>query len=355
MSPPPSADVDPGARLPGLLIGGAVGDALGLPAEGLSATRLRKWWPGPVRHRFLFGRGMISDDTEHSFMTAQALLKSGGDVDQFRRSLAWRMRWWFVALPAGVGFATARACIRLWLGVPPEKAGVHSAGNGPAMRSAILGAMWCRDPVRRRSFVEASTRLTHRDLRAETAALAVAEAAAVITSGASSSPEHLFCRLHEVGTAGDTEWASLCNRMEAALTGGLTVDAFAISLGLEKGVTGYAYHTAPVALYAWLRHRGDFAATLESVIQCGGDTDTVATIAGALAGCDVGIDGIPAEWQNGICDWPISTAVLQRVAAELAADSARPARWAWYAVIPRNLFFLVVVLTHGFRRLLPPY
>ena len=75
---------------------------------------------------------------------------------------------------AGVGFATARACVRLWLGVPPERSGVNSAGNGPAMRSAILGAVFAREPERRREFVRASSRLTHLDPRAETAALAVA-------------------------------------------------------------------------------------------------------------------------------------------------------------------------------------
>jgi ADP-ribosyl-[dinitrogen reductase] hydrolase len=134
-------------RYSGLLLGGAVGDALGLPAEGISRTRQLRMWPGHLRHRFFLGQGMISDDTEHAFMTGQALLEAQGDVERFRRALAWKLRWWFVALPAGVGLATARACIRLWLGVPPERSGVQSAGNGPAMRSAIIGAVFADAPV----------------------------------------------------------------------------------------------------------------------------------------------------------------------------------------------------------------
>lgn len=355
MDSAPSAKIDHSARLSGLLVGGAVGDALGLPAEGISPQRLRKWWPGPVRHRFLFGRGMISDDTEHAFLTARVLLSAGGDVERFRQSLAWKIRWWFVALPAGVGFATARACLRLWMGISPEKAGVQSAGNGPAMRSAIIGAVWCQDVARRRNFVEASTRLTHRDKRAETAALAVAEAAAIGIAEPCISNEAIFLRLRGVGETNDVEWADLCNRMEKALAENRAVGDFAGSLGLERGVTGYAYHSAPVALYAWLRHRGDFAGTLESVIRCGGDTDTVAAIAGALAGCDAGIPGIPAGWLTGLRDFPISAVVLERAANELVSGSGRPVAWAWFAVIPRNVFFMVVVLVHGFRRLLPPY
>ncbi len=339
-------------RLSGLLLGGAVGDALGLPAEGLSSGRQRKWWPGGLRHRFLFGRGMISDDTEHAFMTAQALLAADGDVERFRSSLAWKLRWWFVALPAGVGLATARSCLRLWLGVPPERSGVMSAGNGPAMRSAIVGAVFAGEPEKRRELVRASTRLTHLDPKAETAALAVAEAAAWIVRG-EVPLEDFIGRLRALSA--DEAWQGLCHRLANAVAGQESVADFAATLGLATGVTGYAYHTVPVALFAWLRHRGDFAGAVANSIRCGGDTDTVAAIVGALAGCETGVDGIPADWRNGLVDWPRSTRLLERLAGQLASPDGKPVRWLWPGVLPRNLFFLAVVLTHGIRRVLPPY
>jgi ADP-ribosylglycohydrolase len=63
--------------LTGVLLGTAVGDALGLPREGLSPRRARRLFGGPpLRHRLVFGRGMVSDDTEHACVTAQALLRS---------------------------------------------------------------------------------------------------------------------------------------------------------------------------------------------------------------------------------------------------------------------------------------
>jgi ADP-ribosyl-[dinitrogen reductase] hydrolase len=360
--------------LAGVILGGAVGDALGLPGEGLSPARQRKLWPGELRHRFLFGRGMISDDTEHAFMTAQALLEANGDVERFRRSLAWKLRWWFVALPAGVGLATARACVRLWFGISAERSGVNSAGNGPAMRSAILGAVFADDMERRRAFVRASTRLTHLDPRAEVAALAVAEAAAWIVDRGRPNPSpdlrppsphpmgrgqgeglgDLLRTLSLTGTR-DEEWLRLCDRMAEALAAKETVGDFNVSLGLADGVTGYAYHTVPVALYAWLRHRGDFAAAVSNAIRCGGDTDTVAAIVGALAGCDVGAERIPVHWREGLMDWPRSPRLLGRLAEGLGSPIGKPVRWCWPGVLPRNLFFLAVVLTHGFRRLLPPY
>src|SRR2546427_13010876 len=66
-------------RFAGVLLGAAVGDALGLPAENLSPERIRKRWSGEWRMRFLFGRGMISDDTEHTLMGSQALLSHSDD------------------------------------------------------------------------------------------------------------------------------------------------------------------------------------------------------------------------------------------------------------------------------------
>lgn len=358
----------PREPLSGLLLGGAVGDALGLPGDGISPTRQRKLWPGGLRHDFVLGCGMISDDTEHAFMTAQALLEADGDVERFRHSLAWKLRWWFVALPAGVGLATARACARLWLGVPPERSGVHSAGNGPAMRSAILGAVFADDIERRRAFIRASTRLTHLDPRAEVAALAVAEAAAWIVRGSRrheapteigrSEPPDVggyVEKLRSLPASDDPEWLTACGQIETSLGRGDSVRAFGRAMGLEQGITGYVYHTVPVALYAWLRHRGDFHRTVAAAIRCGGDTDTVGSIAGALAGCDVGVDGIPSGWRNRIVDWPRSPRLLERLAGQLNSPHGKPVPWCWLGVLPRNLFFLAVTLTHGFRRLLPPY
>ncbi|HEX9048258.1 MAG TPA: ADP-ribosylglycohydrolase family protein [Verrucomicrobiae bacterium] len=67
-------DVD--AILTGVLLGTAVGDALGLPAENLSPERIRRLWQGQWRIRFICGRGMISDDTEHALMTGKEMMKS---------------------------------------------------------------------------------------------------------------------------------------------------------------------------------------------------------------------------------------------------------------------------------------
>jgi len=305
---------------------------------------------------------MISDDTEHTLMVAQSLLKHPDDAAAFAGSLAWRLRWWFLGLPAGVGLATARACLKLWLGFPPDRSGVYSAGNGPAMRSALLGAYFREDQDMTERFVTASTRLTHTDPRALTGALAVAKLAAWAVQHAPAEPPSaefvgdLLAKL----APDDREWGELVGKMLAAWARGDSVAAFASSLGLSGGVTGYVYHTVPVAVYAWLRHYGDFRASLEAALDCGGDTDTVGAIVGALAGGTAGAGGIPEDWIAGIIDLPRSVGLLRNVAFRLGQQKREgqplgQVRYFWPAVLPRNLLFLIVVLLHGFRRLAPPY
>ena len=296
---------------------------------------------------------MVSDDTEHTVMVAQCLLEHPTDPETFQHALAWRLRGWLLALPAGVGLATARAIFKLWIGFPPRRSGVASAGNGPAMRSAVLGVFFANDEEKRHRFVEASTRLTHTDPRALTAALAVAEVAAGVCVGGAG--EFSFARLR--GLDASAEWGGIVDALERARTDGASVADFAKRLGLEKGVTGYAFHTVPVALYAWWRHRGDYRSTLTAVLDCGGDTDTVGAIAGALAGAEVGSAGIPREFVDGIIEWPRSMTWMRRLADRLRqqTQTLHPAGALpvfWPAIPPRNVVFLLIVLTHGFARVL---
>jgi ADP-ribosylglycohydrolase len=341
----------------GVLLGTAVGDALGLPAENLSPERIHRLWKGDWRMRFIAGRGMISDDTEHTLFVAQSLLTHPEDPEKFQQVLAWKLRWWFASLPAGVGLATARACIKLWLGFSARNAAVRSAGSGPAMRSTIIGAFFSDDPVRRRSFVLASSRLTHRSWQAETAALAVAECAALASKGPSPR-EPVFEIL--LGLSPEPEWRDSITKLQVALGDKLSVQEFAVRNGLARGVSGYALHVALIAIYAWLRHPADYRTALISVLECGGDTDTAGAITGAICGASIGAAGIPKDWVQALSDWPRSSSLMLQVAKRLAQQQystkpVGPVPYFWPAVPLRNAVLLAIVLLHGFRRLAPPY
>lgn len=362
---PPAEAAEPFSlrdRFRGILLGTAVGDALGLPAEGIPPQRAKRLFGDTWRHRLVINRGMMSDDTEHTLFVAQSLLSHPRSPEMFGRRLAWALRWWLVSLPAGVGFATLRAILRLWMGFNPSRSGVYSAGNGPAMRVAPIGAFFASSVDRVDDFVKVATRVTHTDPKALIGAKAVALLTAwSVRADLRERPSSKEC-IEVLRGAGpeDEEWLHLLGAVSKAHDRSLTVRDFARSLGLERGVTGYVYHTVPIAVYAWLRHFGDFTGTLTAVLDCGGDTDTTGAITGALAGAVVGQAGIPDRWIDGILDWPRSPELLVRVADRLADAShssvvSSPVRYFWPALPLRNLFFLLVVLVHGFRRLAPPY
>ncbi len=286
------------------ILGTAVGDALGLPYEGVSPQRAKRLLGPPDRYRFFFGRGMISDDTEHTCMVAQSLIDAhalagntshvddGEYVDVFARRLASRLRWWILAFPAGVGKATARSGVKLWLGVNPQNAGVFSAGNGPAMRAAILGAsIEPMDSMVR--LVRASSRLTHRDPKAKYGAIAVAMAAQHSKDHAGTDANLWLSQVVDVVGEGGSELIALLQQAIESVGSEETTLQFARSLGLEKGVTGYTYHTVPVAIHAWLSNPKDYRRAVTTMIECGGDADTTAAIVGGIVGAGVGRDGIP--------------------------------------------------------------
>lgn len=343
------------AQIVGCLLGGAVGDAIGLPYEGLSREAIaRRVGAGPLRHALVFGRGMLSDDSEHACMTGQALLAGGGDPRRFMHSLAWRLRGWLLGLPAAVGLGTLRALIKLWCGWSPLRSGVNSAGNGPAMRAAILGACLGADEARMLVHVERSTRMTHRDPRALAGALVVARAAGQIVHHGATAGEVLE-RL--VQTTGDAELrAALELAREYHGRGGSPAD-YAAALGQGAGVSGYIHHSVPVALYCWLYAANDVRATVEHAVRLGGDTDTVAAIAGGLAGAAAGAKGVPADWLAGLWEAPRSPRWIAALGHRLAdvyleGRVARTLGLCWPLLIARNVLFTFVVLGHGFSRLL---
>lgn len=353
----------------GCLLGTAIGDAMGLAAEGLSRRRQQAIFPGLDRYHFLFGKGFCSDDTEHACMTANALISARHDqenfVAAFRHSLAWRLRFWLLALPAGVGLATGRGIIRLWLGCSPDSSGVFSAGNGPAMRTPILGAVYGTDRMLLQDLVHASTRLTHTDPRAEHAAYAVALAAHYAASGITVVPDKFLEELEQTYGSAAAETLAVVSAVFASVMRGEETSEFAASINCNDGVSGYALHTVPVCLHAWLSHPLDFRSAVLSVIHCGGDADTTAAIVGGIVGAAVGRDGIPQQWRTDLQEWPRTVAWIERLGVA-TAESALPtdSSECYQATHPplflpgillRNVLFLIVVVLHGFRRMLPPY
>lgn len=349
----------------GCLLGTAVGDALGLPYEGLSPQRQRRLFPHPDRHQLVFGKGMVSDDTEHTCMVAQSLIVAAGNSDIFTRNLAARLRWWLVRLPAGVGFATLRSIGKLWLGFSPSHSGVYSAGNGAAMRSAIIGVCYGDRPQLMVELVQCSTRITHSDRKAEFGAIAVALAAYLSSTNISIDSDEYFDLLSQLLPTA-TDFLDLIGLAIVSVSADETTPEFAINMGWKRGISGYVYQTVPIAIHAWLSHQENYRDAVLAVIKCGGDTDTTAAIVGGIVGARVGKIGIPTGWLTNLAEFPCNIYYLEQLGSRLATANLYekgytneqhtkqfPPSLPVYLVCLRNLFFLLVVIFHGFRRCLP--
>ena len=307
-------------RFEGCLLGMMVGDAIGLPVEGLSPTRRQRLFGELTDHRLFRARGMVSDDTAHAIMTAQALVASGGDPERFGRELAGRLRLWFLSLPPGMGLATVRACLKLLIGFPHTQSGVFSAGNGPAMRAPIIG-VFCADDAsdhRLRALIRVSTRITHTDPKAEQGALEIAQAA---QKSPIAKPEGARGRI------------------------------------LAGPVSGYIVATVEAALSLVAQHPDDVRVAIIETVALGGDTDTVAAIVGGILGAHLGSEAIPSNWLNGIIEPWWTPKRLKKLAVQLAevVQTGVPQRPDANFWLPTHALLLPIVLFHGFRRLFPPY
>jgi len=342
----------------GCLLGTALGDAAGLRREGLSRQRADRMYGNlPIAPQLILGHGFCSDDTEHTQMVGRALVSSAGDVPMFEQHFARQLKCWMLTLPAGVGWATLRSCIKLLLGLGAARSGVFSAGNGPAMRSALIGA-WTKSSAECEGLVRSCTRMTHTDPKAEVASLLIAKAASLKAHRVSISPiEFLETESH---TVTDDELGEYLRSAVVALEAGKTSREFADSQGWSRGVSGYINHSVPAALYCWASYPNDFCRCVESAVLLGGDTDTIAAIAGAVCGANLGADELPRDWLDALVEWPRNLEWMESLAKSLSnttsgSQAGSPPSMRWLATIPRNIVFAFIVLGLGFRRLLPPY
>lgn len=337
-------------RIAGTLLGTALGDALGLAAEGMSARAIARRFGRVERFRMLGRTGFVSDDTEQSALIAQSLIRSPRDADLCARAFRRSILGWFCRLPWGVGMGTAKACLRIALGLRPS--GVMSAGNGAAMRAAVIGAFFRDEPDERIAFGRALAEATHRDPRAVEGALFVAELAAACARGPAGADRYA-CQeeAQQIVTLPELEdtldWAR-----DLARRGAETREA-----AEAIGTSGYVLHSVPMATYAFLRHGDDFLTAVAEAIGAGGDTDSTGAIVGGWLGALRGADALPRDLIAKIHDGPFGPTHLRALAESLAhvgdGGAPRAPRYSVTAATGRNLALMPVILAHGFRRLLP--
>lgn len=303
-------------RFRGSIVGLAVGDALGHATEfvsSLAAIRLR-WGSEGVTDFVPSGKhpaGTFTDDTQMTVAVARALCRAGRrDLDALMELMgeefvAWSRSPHNNRAPGGTCLA---GCRNLARGLHWRDAGVKgSKGCGAAMRAAPVGLYFADDDAAMIRVAAAQSALTHSHPTGVASGVAAAAPVAWAARGGgldgmldytrqkvSELSEELLvdvgCDPRVVKKLGVREMLDALDQVaEHASTE--AEDVCALLGGAWVGEEAVA-----CALWCVLRAGGDFRGAALRGANSSGDSDSIACIAGSIAGALGGIDAVPAQW-----------------------------------------------------------
>ena len=283
----------------GGILGLTVADALGVPVEFKSRESLRN---NPVTDMIGYGTynqppGTWSDDTSLTLCLLHSLTKKEIDyTDMLQRFLSWIDEGKYT--PHGevfdVGIATRKALQRFRNGTEPLHCGGTSEqdnGNGSLMR--ILPLVFYLHAKDEKSFdiIHNVSSLTHAHKRSQIACgiyLTIAESLfdasdlkTAIDTGLEKAKEYYENK---------KEYADDLKHYKRLFD----IDFAKLP---EKAIksSGYVVDTLEAALWCLL-NTDNYKDCVLKAVNLGEDTDTVAAVAGGLAGMLYGVDAIPKEW-----------------------------------------------------------
>ncbi len=307
-------------RFRGSLLGLAIGDALGHPTEFIaSVDRIRaKFGPDGIRafaETGLHPAGTFTDDTQMTIAVARALTMAGKQsLDDLMRVMgaefvAWAEHTSNDRAPGGTCLA---GCRHLAAGAPWRSAGVkESKGCGAAMRAAPVGLYFYADDDAMVRVAAAQSTLTHAHPTGIASGVAAAAPVAWACKGKGLegmvaytkamvqklTPELLIelgSHERDARTVGVSEMVQILDEVEPLLAEDHE-DVCQLLGGAWVGEEAVA-----TALWCVLKAQGDFDQSIYRGANSSGDSDSIACIAGSIAGALHGVGGIAPRWIDGV-------------------------------------------------------
>lgn len=293
--------MDRKARYLGCLLGLASGDAVGTTLEFKRPGSFEPITDMVGGGPFSLKPGQWTDDTSMAICLAESLLHCKGFSanDQLGRYLRWFRDGYNSSTGEcfDIGGSTKQALRRF------EETGedfpgdpdVNGAGNGPLMRLAPVPMFYARVPDDARKFSRMSARTTHGGVQAADACEVFSDLLIDALDGKSLeeilSPKSKTLTKYSAGP----ESESLHPEVQTICAG-----SFREKSPPEINGDGYIVTTLEAALWAVYNHE-NFEDTILAAANLGNDADTVAAIAGQIAGAIYGINGIPEGWVSKLC------------------------------------------------------
>jgi len=318
----------------GFLLGTAIGDAMGVPFEGLPP--LKNISEEELFSDFValpnksFPLGTVSDDTQFTALTMLSLhLNDGFDPEHLAEIFCQEFK---KNRTEGWGLSTYHAIARMvYNGISWDSCGapVGSAGNGAAMRSGPFGLFPFESKGEMIKATIQSSKITHTDPDACSGVIAIAEAHRYLRNCESFNRDD-FCNavLEAVKTHSRKLSDLLSTVFSSADLGDILVELSLIGDGPEnpetgkRGISAYVLPSMAAALSIFLAFPKDPPKALRRAILAGGDTDTVGSIVGGLIGT-----------LNGAGIWPdhLATNVQDYGNLLIIADSFAKTCWEIYS------------------------
>jgi ADP-ribosylglycohydrolase len=296
------------SRVVGAVLGAAIGDALGHPTEFLQTFQKieQKYGRGGVKQYELWwdrnGQRFApyTDDTQMAEIVLRSLVESGTSADAFEsamEAIGAGFAEWSVN-PQGGHRAPGNSCMagarKLLAGTPWRNAGAPDAGGcGSVMRAYPFGIMFHDDLEQAERWAVEHSKMTHGHPWALAACAAMAVGMAHEMNGA--EPGATVAAMLEATGRYDTGTAGMA---EAAVADGHNgADPVEVLLRLQSWT---AHEAISAAMFIVVRHPQDIRAALLEGANASGDSDSIATLAGALLGARLGVDALPEDWVRDV-------------------------------------------------------
>ncbi|WP_345035488.1 ADP-ribosylglycohydrolase family protein [Streptomyces sannanensis] len=284
-------------RARGALLGLAVGDALGAPAENMKPSEIRKRW-GRI-NGYVTDNPAGTDDTEYAIFSGLLLARHGSALTVSHVETAWHH--WIADRDEGpfrgAGFSERGTLenLRRGLAAPNSAQHRHAWSDGLAMRAAPFGVFAAGRPAEAARLVAVDGCVSH-DGEGIYGGQAVAAGVAAAMTG--DDPHAVVAAALSVIPADSWTARSLRRAVAAARRGERAVRSAVVIGGYPW--TDLAPEAVGLAFGAFTAARGDFTASVLTAVNMGRDADTTAAVAGALAGALAGASAIPPGWSSAI-------------------------------------------------------